>query len=145
MRALIQRVTSASVSVDGQVVGAIDKGLCVFVGVTHEDTSALVVKMADKLMKMRIFTDAEDKMNLSVGDVGGDLLIVSQFTLYGSAKKGNRPSYIQAARPELAEPLIEELVAELRTRGFSVPTGVFGADMAVQIANDGPVTLNLEL
>ena len=145
MRALVQRASRASVSVEGAVVGSIEQGLCVLIGMTHEDSLDQVSKMADKLFKLRIFSDADDKMNLSVADIGGDILIISQFTLYGDARKGNRPSYIQAARPEVAEPLIEALVRSLRAKGLAVPTGVFGADMEVEILNDGPVTISIEL
>ncbi len=145
MRALVQRVSRASVSVEGEVVGSIRHGLCVFIGMTHDDTLDQVNKMADKLFKLRIFSDAEDKMNLSVADIAGDILIISQFTLYGDARKGNRPSYIGAARPEVAEPLIEALVLNLRDKGLAVPAGVFGADMEVEILNQGPVTINIEL
>ncbi len=145
MRALVQRVSRASVSVEGAIAGSIEQGLCVFIGMTHEDSLDQVNKMADKLFKLRIFSDADDKMNLSVADIGGDILIISQFTLYGDARKGNRPSYIQAARPEVAEPLIEALVRNLRAKGLAVPTGVFGADMEVEILNDGPVTISIEL
>ena len=145
MRALVQRVSRASVSVEGEVVGSIGQGLCVLIGMTHEDTLAQVNKMADKLFKLRIFSDADDKMNLSVADIAADILIISQFTLYGDTKKGNRPSYIQAARPEVAEPLIEALVANLQDRDLAVPTGVFGANMEVEIVNDGPVTISVEL
>ena len=115
------------------------------VGVTHEDTEADAVKLADKLWKMRIFTDAADKMNLAVSDVGGQLLIVSQFTLYGEAKKGNRPSFMAAARPEQAEPLIAVVVERLEGLGAVVATGRFGADMKVELVNDGPVTIIVEL
>ncbi len=145
MRALVQRVSRASVSVEGEVVGSIGQGLCVLIGMTHEDTLAQVNKMADKLFKLRIFSDADDKMNLSVADIAADILIISQFTLYGDTEKGNRPSYIQAARPEVAEPLIEALVANLQDRDLAVPTGVFGANMEVEIVNDGPVTISVEL
>ena len=145
LRALVQRVSRASVSVDDQVVGSIGGGLCVLVGVTHDDTEALARKLAERLWKLRIFTDADDKMNLSVADVGGSLLVISQFTLYADTRKGNRPSYIDAARPETAEPLIELLVSHLRSLGATVETGSFGADMMVDIVNDGPVTISLEL
>lgn len=141
----MQRVTQASVRVDGTIVGSIQQGLCVLVGVTHDDTNEMASKLADKLYKLRIFSDEDDKMNLSVADVAGDILIISQFTLYGSARKGNRPSYVEAARPEVAEPIIEHLVAELRSKGLEVPTGIFGADMDVEILNQGPVTLTIEL
>ena len=145
LRALVQRVSRASVSVDDQVVGSIGGGLCVLVGVTHDDTEALARKLAERLWKLRIFTDADDKMNLSVADVGGSLLVISQFTLYADTRKGNRPSYIDAARPETAEPLIELLISHLRSLGATVETGSFGADMSVDIVNDGPVTISLEL
>lgn len=145
MRAVVQRVSRASVSVEGDVVGAIGPGLCVLVGITHDDTEALARKLAERLWKLRIFADNEDKMNLSVADCGGALLIISQFTLYGDARKGNRPSYIDAARPEVAAPLIDVVVEHLRSLGAEVATGRFGADMQVDLLNDGPVTISLEL
>ena len=145
MRAVIQRVAKAGVSVEGHVVGEIGSGLCVFVGVTHQDTSDQARKLADKLWKLRIFADGDDKMNLSVADVGGHVLVVSQFTLYGDARKGNRPGYTEAARPDVAEPLIDLVAAELSDRGCTVATGVFGADMQVEMVNDGPVTILLEV
>ncbi len=145
MRAVVQRAKRASVTVDGEVIGAIGQGLCVLVGVTHDDTEADAVKLADKLWKMRIFTDAGDKMNLAVSDVGGQLLIISQFTLYGDARKGNRPGFIAAARPEQAEPLIDAVSERLEALGAVVATGRFGADMKVELVNDGPVTIIVEL
>jgi len=145
MRAVVQRAKQASVTVDGEVIGEIGQGLCVLVGVTHGDTEAEALKLADKLWKLRIFTDAEDKMNLAVSDVGGEVLVISQFTLYGDAKKGNRPSFMAAARPEQAEPLIEIVVERLEELGAAVPTGRFGADMSVELINDGPVTIIIEL
>jgi len=145
MRAVVQRVKQARVSVDGEVVGAVGPGLCVLVGVTHTDTPAEATKLAAKLWKLRIFADEEDKMNLSVADVGGEVLVVSQFTLYGDAAKGNRPSYAQAARPDVAAPLIDAVVDQLRTLGANVACGVFGADMSVELTNDGPVTILLEV
>lgn len=145
MRALVQRANRASVTVDGEVVGAIGQGLCVLVGVTHEDTETEALKLAEKLWKLRIFTDNEDKMNLAVSAVGGQVLIISQFTLYGDARKGNRPSYIAAARPERAEPIIDSLATRLRELGATVATGRFGADMAVDLINDGPVTILVEV
>ena len=145
MRAVVQRVTGASVTVDDEVVGRIGRGLCVLVGITHGDDTASSAKLADKLWKLRIFSDAEDKMTLSVADIEGGVLIVSQFTLYGDSRKGNRPSFVDAARPEMAEPLIDHVVDRLRHHGARVATGVFGADMAVEISNDGPVTLILEV
>lgn len=145
MRAVVQRAKHASVTVDGEVIGEIGQGLCVLVGVTHDDVEADAVKLAEKLWKLRIFSDAEDKMNLSVADVGGEVLVISQFTLYGDAKKGNRPSFMNAARPELAEPLIQVTVERLEELGAVVPTGRFGTDMKVELLNDGPVTIILEI
>ena len=145
MRALVQRVTRASVTVDGQVVGAIDGGLCVLVGVTHDDTPADAQKLAVKVAGLRVFDDADDVMNASLTERGGAALVVSQFTLYGDTRKGRRPSWGEAARPEHAEPLIEQFVAALRELGTAVETGVFRADMQVELVNDGPVTLMLEV
>ncbi len=145
MRALVQRVAEASVTSDGDEVGRIGPGLCVLVGVTHEDDESLVPKMADKLWNLRIFDDDDGVMNRSVADTSGELLIVSQFTLYGNTAKGRRPSWIEAARPEQAEPLIEALVSELRHRGATVATGRFRTEMLVSLVNDGPVTVLLEL
>jgi D-tyrosyl-tRNA(Tyr) deacylase len=144
MRLVVQRVGMAAVSVDGEVVGQIGPGLCALVGISHEDDETIARRMADKLVKLRIFGDADDKMNLSVHDVGGAILLVSQFTLYGDATKGNRPSFIDAARPEQALPLFTSFVEQVALAGVPVATGRFGADMKVMIANDGPVTLILE-
>jgi len=144
MRIVLQRVARASVTVDGRVAGAIGRGYCVLVGFTHSDTADQVVWMAEKVAGLRIFADAEAKMNLSLGEVEGAVLVVSQFTLYGDASKGRRPSFVDAARPETAIPLYERLVAELRVRGLQVATGEFGAMMQVELVNDGPVTLVLE-
>lgn len=145
MKALVQRVDRARVTVDDAVVGEIGHGLCVLVGVTHEDTPAIAERMAQKLTKLRIFDDDDGKMNRSVADVGGQILIVSQFTLYGDAAKGNRPSYTDAARPDHAEPLVNELVDELRGLGAKVETGRFRTIMKVELVNDGPVTIALEI
>lgn len=145
MRAVVQRVTRAKVLVAGESVGAVDNGLCVLVGVTHDDTPAQAVKLAERLWKLRIFGDDHDKMNLSVADVGGEVLVISQFTLYAETAKGNRPSYTAAARPETAAPLIDAVVDRLRELGAVVATGRFGADMAVELVNDGPVTVSLEV
>lgn len=145
MRALVQRVARAEVVVDGEAVGSIGHGLCVLVGVTHDDTAAGARKLAERLWKLRIFADEDGKMNLSVADVGGDVLVISQFTLYADTAKGNRPSYGTAARPEVAEPLVDEVVGHLRSLGATVATGRFGADMAVGLVNDGPVTISLEV
>jgi D-tyrosyl-tRNA(Tyr) deacylase len=138
-------VARASVTIDSQVVGEIGPGLCVLVGVTHADDAATAAKLAAKLWTLRIMADAGGLMNLSVADTGGEILVVSQFTLYGDTAKGRRPSYLAAAQPDVAEPLVDTVVAELRALGAKVATGRFGADMAVELVNDGPVTLLLEL
>jgi D-aminoacyl-tRNA deacylase len=130
--------------VDGQSVGAIGRGFCILAGFKADDTDEKLRWMAEKLIGLRVFSDAEDKMNLALGDVGGALLVISQFTLYGDAQKGRRPSFIDAARPEIAEPLYERFVAVLRELGATVQTGNFGAMMEVELVNDGPVTLVLE-
>ena len=144
VRVLVQRVSSASVTIDGRVAGAIDRGLVLLVGFRHEDAEPALEWMADKVCGLRIFPDDEGKMNRSLLDVGGGLLVVSQFTLYGDVAKGKRPSFIDAARPETAIPLYERFIAMLRGRVAKVETGEFGADMAVALVNDGPVTLWLE-
>lgn len=145
MRVLIQRVTSATVTVNGNITGEIGAGLLLLVGITHADTEAIEDRMADKIVKLRIFSDEQGLMNKSVLDTRGALLAVSQFTLYADAKKGNRPSYTDAARPEQAAPAFDRFVAKLTTRiGQAVPTGVFGADMKVSLINDGPVTIWLD-
>lgn len=144
MRVLLQRVSRAEVRVGGAVVGAIARGFCLLVGFTHTDTETQAVWMADKVAGLRLFGDAEGKMNLGLEDVGGAVLVVSQFTLYGNAEKGRRPSFVDAARPEAAVPLYERFVGLLRERGLSVATGSFGAMMDVELVNDGPVTLWLE-
>jgi D-tyrosyl-tRNA(Tyr) deacylase len=144
MRVVLQRVSRASVTINGRVAGAIDRGFCLLVGYTHTDTGAEADWMADKVMGLRLFSDAEGKMNLGLDEVGGALLVVSQFTVYGDAAKGRRPSFIDAARPEVAIPLYERFVAALRAKGLRVETGEFGADMQVELVNDGPVTLILE-
>jgi D-tyrosyl-tRNA(Tyr) deacylase len=145
MRAVVQRVARAQVSSEGQPVGAIGPGLCVLVGVTHDDTEVCATKMADKLWNLRIMADADGVMNLSVADTTRAILVVSQFTLYGDATKGRRPSWVAAARPEHAEPLVERLVHELRALGAQVETGRFRTDMQVELVNDGPVTVLIEL
>jgi len=144
MRVVLQRVSRASVTIGGRVTGAIGPGFCLLVGFTHGDTSAQVDWMAEKIGGLRLFSDADGKMNLGLAEVGGAVLIVSQFTLYGDAVKGRRPSFIDAARPETAIPLYEAFVAALRSRGFDVATGEFGAMMQVELVNEGPVTLILE-
>jgi D-aminoacyl-tRNA deacylase len=144
MRVVLQRVSKASVTIGGRVAGAIERGFCLLVGFTHDDTDDRVDWMADKVAGLRLFSDAEGKMNLGLPEVQGALLVISQFTLYGDTAKGRRPSFIGAARPETAIPLYERFVAAFRSRGLEVATGEFGADMLVEIHNDGPVTLILE-
>jgi D-tyrosyl-tRNA(Tyr) deacylase len=142
---LVQRVNEASVTIAGEVVGAIDAGLCVLVGVTHTDTDAEVRKLAEKVWNLRCFDDAEGVMNLSVAETTGAILAISQFTLYGDTRKGRRPSWLDAARPEYAEPLVDAFVDALRALGAQVETGRFGADMDVALVNHGPITLMLEV
>lgn len=144
MRALIQRVTSASVTVGDEVAGQIDRGFLVLLGVTHSDTAAQADWLARKIATLRVFEDAAGKMNLGLADVGGAVLVVSQFTLYGDARKGRRPDFLQAARPEQAEPLVDRFVAQLRAEGLHAETGRFRAEMQVALVNDGPVTLWLD-
>ncbi|MEO8295711.1 MAG: D-aminoacyl-tRNA deacylase [Gemmatimonadota bacterium] len=144
MRIVLQRVHHASVSIDGSVVGAIEAGYCILVGFTHDDTPARADWMAEKIAGLRLFSDAGGKMNLALGDIGGACLVVSQFTLYGDAGKGRRPSFVEAARPEVAIPLYEHFIAALRATGLTVATGIFGAMMKVDLSNNGPVTLVLE-
>ncbi|WP_018477150.1 D-aminoacyl-tRNA deacylase [Pontibacter roseus] len=145
MRIVIQRVTQASVTIHGKVKGEIGLGLLLLAGFTAEDTAEDLKWMASKVAQLRIFSDADDKMNLSVQDVQGDLLVISQFTLYANTKKGNRPSYINAAPPAIAIPLYEQFVALLEeAMGKKVQTGEFGADMKVALLNDGPVTITMD-
>ena len=144
MRVILQRVSRASVSIGDTTVGRIETGFCLLVGFTHSDTPAVAEWMAEKIAGLRVFGDADGKMNLALPEVGGAVLVVSQFTLYGDAAKGRRPSFIDAARPEIAVPLYEGFCEQLRARGLTVATGEFGAMMQVEIHNDGPVTLILE-
>lgn len=144
MRAVVQKVSSSKVTVDEEIVGQINQGLLVLLGVTHDDTSKDVDYMVDKVTNLRIFEDTEGKMNLSLKDVGGEVLAVSQFTLYGDARKGRRPSFSNAARPEVANPLYKEFVEKVKKQGINVGTGQFGAHMMVDLTNDGPVTILLE-
>jgi D-aminoacyl-tRNA deacylase len=144
MRVVVQRVKRAQVTVDGQVVGAIDHGLLLLVGIKVGDEAAAVDYVADKISGLRIFEDAEEKMNHSVMDVGGAILSVSQFTLYGDVSKGRRPNFMEAARPDEAVKLYERLNENLREKGLHVETGVFGAMMDVELVNDGPVTIIVE-
>lgn len=141
MRAVLSKVTSAAVRVDGSVVGQIGEGFLILLGVTHEDTEVQCQKLADKLCSLRIFDDENDKINLSLDDVGGEILVVSQFTLYGNCRKGRRPDFLSAARPEVAIPLYEKFVALCREKGYHVETGEFGAHMEVESVNNGPFTL----
>lgn len=145
MRAVVQRVQRAAVDIEGQTVAQIEQGLLVFLGVTDGDTAEDVAWLAGKIARLRIFADEAQAMNRSLTDVGGQALVVSQFTLYASTRRGNRPSFIAAARPETAIPLYEAFVKALRTEtGREVPTGVFGADMQVSLVNDGPVTILID-
>jgi D-aminoacyl-tRNA deacylase len=144
MRVVLQRVTRASVTVDGSVIGQIEKGLVVLLGVEQDDTEADAQQLADKCIQLRIFDDPEGKMNLALPDISGGMLIVSQFTLLGDCRKGRRPSFIQAAPPELAEQLYETFVAAVGTQGIPVATGKFRAEMQVELVNDGPVTVLLD-
>ncbi|MEJ8545688.1 D-aminoacyl-tRNA deacylase [Brevibacillus borstelensis] len=144
MRVVVQRSREASVTVAGEVVGRIDHGLVLLVGITHEDTEKDVEFIADKIANLRIFEDSEEKMNHSVLDTGGQILSVSQFTLYGDCRKGRRPNFMAAARPEKAEPMYDLFNAKLREKGLQVETGRFGAMMDVRLVNDGPVTLIVE-
>lgn len=145
MRIVLQRVARASVTVDGSVVGRIDGGLLLLVGFTREDRADALEWMANKVLGLRVFNDAQGRMNLSLRDVSGDVLVVSQFTLYGDTRKGRRPSFIRAAGPDVAVPLYEDFVALLQEKAPGrVETGVFGAMMDVELVNDGPVTLVLE-
>lgn len=145
MRALVQRVTQASVTSNGVLAGEIGPGLCVLLGATHTDTEALADKMAHRIFNLRIIDDDNGVMNLSVAQTTKAVLVVSQFTLYGDTDGGRRPSWIAAARPEHAEPLVERVVASLRTLGASVETGRFRTDMKVSLVNDGPVTVMIDL
>ena len=144
MKIVLQRVTQASVTVDGQVIGKIGQGFLVLLGVCDTDTEAIADKMVDKLCKLRIFQDDQGKTNLSLADVGGELLLVSQFTLYANCKKGNRPSFIEAGAPDMAEELYEYMIQEAQKTVPVVEHGVFGADMKVALVNDGPFTILLD-
>jgi D-tyrosyl-tRNA(Tyr) deacylase len=145
VRAVVQRVNRARVVVEGAVVGEIGLGLCVLVGVTHGDDRATARRLAEKVWHLRVFDDADGAMNLSAADAGGAVLVVSQFTLYGDTRRGRRPSWVAAAAPEQAEPLVGEVVEALRALGAEVATGQFRAHMQVELVNDGPVTLVVDL
>ncbi len=144
MRLVIQRVTNAEVKVDGKTTGKIGKGFLVLLGIKTGDTKQEADYLVKKLCNLRVFEDENEKMNLALKDVGGELLIVSQFTLYGDCSGGNRPSFIEAARPEVAEPLYEYFCDECKKNGINVEKGIFGADMKVNLLNDGPVTIIIE-
>lgn len=145
MRVVLQRVASASVAVDGNITGAIKAGLLVLLGISNGDSQQDIDWLVHKILGMRIFSDTDGTMNVSVQDINGDILVVSQFTLYASTKKGNRPSYIEAARPEVALPLYEAFVDSLSYKlNKTIPTGIFGADMQVALVNDGPVTIVMD-
>jgi len=144
MKAVLQRVCRASVTVSGQVVGQIDRGLLVLLGVEKDDTLSDAQQLADRSVQLRIFDDADGKMNLALADVGGAMLVVSQFTPLGDCRKGRRPSFIEAAPPQLAEQLYEAFVAAVGAQGIAIATGKFRADMQVELVNDGPVTLLLD-
>ncbi|MFZ2653390.1 MAG: D-aminoacyl-tRNA deacylase [Victivallales bacterium] len=144
MKVVVQRVSSASVEIEGNIAGSIGKGFLILLGVTHADTEKDVAFLVEKCLNLRVFEDKDKKMNLSIQDVKGEMLLISQFTLYGDASKGRRPSFTQAAHPVIAVPLYNTFICELRKSGLKVETGVFGADMNVSLCNDGPVTILLE-
>ena len=144
MRLVVQKVSQSSVKIEGEIVGAIDKGYMVLVGITNGDDELLVEKMVDKLVNLRIFEDENDKLNLSLLDVGGSVLSISQFTLYANCKKGRRPSFIDAAKPDISSPLYDFFNKKLEEKGINVERGVFGAMMDVSLINDGPVTIILD-
>ncbi|MCB6452690.1 D-tyrosyl-tRNA(Tyr) deacylase [Erysipelatoclostridium ramosum] len=144
MRLVVQKVSQSSVKIEGEIVGVIDKGYMVLVGITNGDDELLVEKMVDKLVNLRIFEDENDKLNLSLLDVGGSVLSISQFTLYANCKKGRRPSFIDAAKPDISSPLYDFFNKKLEEKGINVERGVFGAMMEVSLINDGPVTIILD-
>ena len=144
MRLVVQKVSQSSVKIEGEIVGAIDKGYMVLVGITNGEDELLVEKMVDKLVNLRIFEDENDKLNLSLLDVGGSVLSISQFTLYANCKKGRRPSFIDAAKPDISSPLYDFFNKKLEEKGINVERGVFGAMMEVSLINDGPVTIILD-
>ncbi len=144
MRSVVQRVAHASVTVDGEVLGKIGKGFLVLLGVSDEDTDADLNYMADKVSGLRIFEDEDEKMNLSVEDIGGEIMVISQFTLFGDCRKGKRPSFVAAGKPDFANEMYEKFVKKLTEKGFDVKKGRFGSDMKVELLNDGPVTLLID-
>lgn len=145
MRALIQRVTSASVKVDGKIVGKIGKGFLVFLGIYEEDTEEKIEKLTKKIINLRIFNDENDKMNLSIKEVKGEILLISQFTLCADTRKGNRPSFISAKNPSEANKIYEKTIENIKNENIVVEKGIFGADMKVELLNDGPVTILLDI
>lgn len=145
MRALIQRVTSANVKVDGKIVGKIGKGFLVFLGIYEEDTEEKIEKLTKKIINLRIFNDENDKMNLSIKDVKGEILLISQFTLCADTKKGNRPSFVSAKNPKDANMIYEKTIENIKNENIVVEKGIFGADMKVELLNDGPVTILLDI
>ena len=144
MRFIVQRVTKAQVAIDNEIVGKIDNGFMVLIGIREDDTKQIADKMVDKLIKLRIFEDDQGKSNISLLDVDGSLLLISQFTLNANCKKGNRPSYVTAAKPDVAIPLYEYIISKCKERVDNVQTGIFGADMKVELINDGPFTIILD-
>ena len=144
MKFIIQRVSKAEVEVDCKIVGKIEKGFLVFIGITHEDTTKTADVLIKKLINLRVFRDENEKMNLSLKDVNGELLLISQFTLYANCKEGNRPEFLQAAKPDYARDLYEYIINECKKHNINVQTGIFGADMKVSLLNDGPVTIILD-
>jgi D-tyrosyl-tRNA(Tyr) deacylase len=144
MKVVVQRVASASVEIEGNIAGSIGRGFLILLGITHADTEKDVSFLVDKCLNLRIFEDKDGKMNLSLLDVKGEILLISQFTLYGDASKGRRPSFTNAAHPVIAIPLYNKFICELRKSGLKVETGMFGADMKVGLCNDGPVTIIIE-
>lgn len=144
MKIVVQRVSSSSVSVGGEIVGKINQGLLILLGITHTDTEQNADWLVNKIINMRIFSDLEDKLNLSLKDIAGSILVISQFTLYAEAEKGNRPSFTSAARPEIAKSLYEYFIDKLKLNNILVESGIFGADMQIELINDGPITIILE-
>lgn len=144
MRFVIQRVKNASVKVDNKITGKIEDGFLVLIGITQNDTKETADVLTNKMLKLRVFSDENDKMNLSLKDIGGSLLLVSQFTLYANCKNGNRPDFISAAKPDYANEMYEYIINKCKLEGYNVETGIFGADMKVELLNDGPVTIILD-
>ena len=144
MKFVIQRVKNASVEVDNKIVGSINKGFLVLIGITHTDTKEIADVLINKLIKLRVFEDENEKMNLALNDINGELLLISQFTLYADCRKGNRPAFIDAAKPDYANKLYEYIIEECKKQEINVQTGIFGADMKVNLLNDGPVTIILD-